>query len=329
MFLKGLPRYAQIIACVLLILLAAYAGHVWGVHRRGSDSNLAATDGGKAFAAVQQALSTAGNTAVRQYGDYKADTTIWYAENTPAGKSVAVSGYAFKLNTAAEPQLRVESQVYYESVLNDTGQQETQPLASVSQTVVGALLAQGYQEQSVTKSDDQLQNDPTGPSTPHATVQNMKLVKGNVICSLSQVDADYYVDVSCSSSDIDHYLAAQMQPFVNIEAKAKKLSVSSITAGPMTIRGAQPGRQSDSAVGPSETAGYNLAEVLLVHGNDRRVALYYSHNGQWHFITEATDEYGFSCNDVFADPDARRAMFDQVCYDSQIGQHRVDSSRHY
>ena len=256
-----LPKAVRITICLLLVLLAAIAGYGWGHRPSDRNNNLANTDGGKAFASTEQVLKEVGQAAITQYSHYKADTGIWFAENTPAGKAIHVQGFGFKLDTAAEPQLQIDSSVYYENILNNTGATETELLPAVTKVVIGLFMAHGFREQTRSVANDSLQSTPTGPRTPNGTsVQSMKLAKGDIVCTLQESDGEFSDKVSCTSPAIDTYLAAQTAPFVNLEAQAKHISVQSITAGPLVIRGSQPGKQGDGAINASETAGDNLAE---------------------------------------------------------------------
>lgn len=79
----------------------------------------------------------------------------------------------------------------------------------------------------------------------------------------------------------------------------------------------------------SETPGYDLAELLIQQNSQKpELALYYANNGSWHYVTRHSDEWGFSCDAMKADPEARKALYDQICYQyPNTGQVRLDSSR--
>jgi hypothetical protein len=63
-------------------------------------------------------------------------------------------------------------------------------------------------------------------------------------------------------------------------------------------------------------------------GGQKELALYYAKNNVWHYVTQHGDEWGFSCADIKANPDARKAFYDQICYEynPDLGQIRLDSS---
>ena len=132
----------------------------------------------------------------------------------------------------------------------------------------------------------------------------------------------------CDSPNIQKYLAGRMAPFAKAYAKGTQTWIKDITAGPLVIKSEKT--TNNQPITASETSGYDIAEMIVQMGDKRRVALFYANynkSSDWHYVTEANDEFGFSCKDIMKNQDARKAMYDQICYDDTSGQIRVNSNR--
>jgi len=78
-------------------------------------------------------------------------------------------------------------------------------------------------------------------------------------------------------------------------------------------------------IGSSHAAGYDIAEAVVMYGSEKKLALFYNKlNGPWQYVTEATDEFGFKCQDFKATEEVRKVMNDQVCL-SDEGPVRLDT----
>lgn len=130
------------------------------------------------------------------------------------------------------------------------------------------------------------------------------------------------LDVSCFGKDVLAISAAEMKPFVNEYLKANSsLKASDLSVGPLTIKS----KNGSGVIGSSHEAGYDIAEMVVSTKTSKKIALYYSKYGVWHYITQANDEFGFECGAMKSDPDARKAMYDQVCL-SENGQVKLDTN---
>jgi hypothetical protein len=138
------------------------------------------------------------------------------------------------------------------------------------------------------------------------------------------------LEVSCFGQDVLSSAAAAMQPLVNEYLRAHPaLQASDLTAGPLTIKSLNGA----GVIGSSRTAGYDIAELVVTTKAKKQIALFYAKdasmtNGQnsgWKYVTEADDEFGFKCADMRADPDARKALYDQVCLGDK-GQVKLDTN---
>lgn len=234
--------------------------------------------------------------------DYKVTTRGWYAEYGPSREPASVPGYDFQISTAGDPVLIADAARRAADGGLETGK-PTKPLTTVVDALGAALHGRGF------KSSDTLHYR-----------------KDDQVCIIN-LEATYTLSMICNSPEVHKYFAAQLDPFVKSYAANKKVATTNIEFGPLKIN--SQNRGGNPAVGASETAGYDLAELVVQQGGKKTVALYYQKDKTWHFITEAHDEFGFSCEDIMQNPDARKAMHDQVCYEyrGDVGQIRVDSDR--
>lgn len=137
------------------------------------------------------------------------------------------------------------------------------------------------------------------------------------------------LEVRCFGQGVAQDAAAQMKPFTEEYIRAHAtLRASGLTVGPLTIKS----KNGAGVIGSSHAAGYDIAEMVVSTKSKKTLALYYAKNADirtgsnsgWHYVTEATDEFGFSCDAMKADQDARKALYDQVCL-SNAGQVRLDT----
>lgn len=115
----------------------------------------------------------------------------------------------------------------------------------------------------------------------------------------------------------------QAVPFVTAYNKAnpKQPISQSVVIGPIDIKSQSGG----GVINPSKSAGYDIAEAVVTFGTTKMLVLFYNKdNGPWQYITQAGDEYGFSCQAYTANPSVRAAMYNQICL-GPTGQVRLDS----
>ncbi|HSW79626.1 MAG TPA: hypothetical protein VLG47_02510 [Candidatus Saccharimonadales bacterium] len=177
------------------------------------------------------------------------------------------------------------------------------------------------------------------------TKDGLKFTKGGTTCeilndpeslfpNIINTDAEQnsnLMQVSCFGPDVLRSAAAQMNPFVEeyIMNANPSVPANDISAGPLTIKS----QNGSGVIGSSRTAGYDIAEMVVTTKTKKQIALYYAKNadigtgknGGWHYVTQANDEFGFKCGDMKANPDSRKAFYDQVCLSAQ-GQVRLDTN---
>ncbi len=146
-------------------------------------------------------------------------------------------------------------------------------------------------------------------------------------CTTKTDTALYQLHIICRSAALDKAQANKAKPFVTAFLKNKpNLTDADITVGPIQIKSRN---QKDSPITGSKTANYDLAEAYIQTAgtNKFKTALFYNKSGaDWVYVTSANDEFGFSCEDITKDPDARKAMYDQICYQANTGQVRLDTT---
>jgi hypothetical protein len=230
--------------------------------------------------------------------DYKVAVEPWYAENTFNSREIHVNDYAYKLSSAALHTVRIQTLYPH----NGEGSNFTPSVDTyvVHDRVADVLKKYGYEE---------------GGSVESGLKMTAKTVftGGDVMCTLTEDRSNYDVVLVCDSPELRGQLAAQGGLFIpQYLAKHPNLSESDLTYGPAIIKSRHPA----GVLHPSKTAGYDIAEVLIQEPHGTRLVLYYKkQNGPWTYITDTTDEFGFTCGDMRADPDARKAMYAQVCYE--------------
>lgn len=153
------------------------------------------------------------------------------------------------------------------------------------------------------------------------TSDNKTYQRGNDKCTVLN-DSSNLLDVRCFGKEVLSDSAAQMKPFVDEYLKANTgFKASDLAVGPLTIKS----KNGSGVIGSSHEAGYDIAELVVSTNKSKKIALYYAKDNVWHYITQANDEFGFECGPIKADPDARKAMYDQVCL-SENGQVRLDTN---
>jgi hypothetical protein len=177
----------------------------------------------------------------------------------------------------------------------------------------------------------------------YMTTDNKTYRKGDATCTVLNIlagIAQYQNDpnvpatllqVTCFDATTLKNAAENMKPFVMTYLQAHpSLKAGDIISGPLDIKSIAG---NDSVIAPSATSGYDIAEMLVTNANKKTIALYYAKFAQkgvydasgWRYVTEANDEFGFQCGAMTADPDARKALYNQVCLSAE-GQVRLDTN---
>jgi hypothetical protein len=231
--------------------------------------------------------------------DYKVDVEPWYAQDTRGTRGMYVSGYTFQLSTAALHTVRIQPRLprdseggsnFTPSVATDTVHDRVATIMRQNGFAVGGRIGNGLG---------------TGSKTLYT--------RGSEICTLTENRVTYDLALVCDSPALRNQLAAQATLFIpQYLSKHPDVQASDITFGPVIIKS----RHAAGVLHPSKTAGYDIAEALITEPRGTRLVLYYQkQNGPWVYITDTTDEFGFTCSDIRADPDARKAMYAEVCYE--------------
>lgn len=167
-------------------------------------------------------------------------------------------------------------------------------------------------------------------------------IKGDTTCYVQNDPAELagndfnepsnVVGIACADPQTLKETAEKYKPFVEALIKENTaVTASDLSVGPLTIKS----EDSSGVIGASKTEGYDLAELVVSEkGYDeptflsKTIAIFYAKNGQWQFITQADDEFGFHCDAFRADEDARKAFYDQICYEytGNKGQIRLDTN---
>lgn len=177
-----------------------------------------------------------------------------------------------------------------------------------------------------------------------STSDNKSYIKGDNTCNVlndptalfpnqdSNMQTDQktnLLEVTCFGKEVLRDNASQMKPFVDEYLKANSdLKASDLTVGPLTIKS----KYGAGVIGSSKTAGYDIAEMVVSTKTKKQIALYYAKNAEistdsnygWRYVTQANDEFGFKCDDMKDNPDARKAFYDQVCL-SENDQVKLDT----
>jgi hypothetical protein len=308
---------------IVLLLVAIFSGHIWGNSRNPDVPDATVYNN------TETMLRAISKDVLAQIDKYTANTQVFYGENSAQGSGETIDGYDFKIDSRSAPTLNIWTTVSSETIPDDSyyPKQHGSDLYKITlQKLIGQY---GFQESK--DSIEEKANKPQSyttlqPNMPDDIPDDITVAKSDVSCELT---ADSYsLSVTCTSPTIKKYLAQRMKPFVDQYTIGTKTWVKDVTAGPLVIKSEKT--TSNQPIMGSETSGYDIAEMVIQMGTKRRVALFYANynkNSQWHYVTEAPDEFGFPCTDIMKDPEARRALYDQICYDNTKGQVRVDSGR--
>jgi len=273
-------------------------------------------------------LQKIGNETVGRVAYYKSDVQTWYAESSNKGIPQSVKGFDFRISSGAAPTLNISTTIYFEYLWDGTKVPDANG-GDLYKIVLQKLFKEyGFRETetSIGQKTNQPRSYTTTQDAPNHLPDDITVARGDVSCTLKA--GTYSLDVTCDSPDIQKYLAGRMQPFAQSYSKGNQTWIKDIVAGPLVIKSEK--NTNNQPITGSETSGYDIAEMVVQMGDKRRVALFYANynkSSQWHYVTEATDEFGFPCTDIMKNTEARKALYDQICYDNNQGQIRVDSDR--
>lgn len=129
--------------------------------------------------------------------------------------------------------------------------------------------------------------------------------------------------LSCYNPEILAALAAESELFVDAYlATHRDARASDLVFGPVVIK-SQDGR---GVISSTHAAGYDIAEAVVETQGSKKIALYYQDTeGLWHFVTEANDEFGFTCEAMKVNDEVRKVFYDQVCL-TDNGQVKLDTN---
>jgi|GEM_PF-2899568 len=280
----------------------------------------------KNIAELKQIITTAKNAVDARYTkdtDHKTDTRTWFAEQSEAGQDLKPAGQTFVISSSSMPTLSVEPAKIMTNAAVFSSFKPDHNGPEIYNTVLDTL----HEKYDFTEAapDDVLRDHQAAELGQGYKVTDYRLISGDKTCRVSV--GDYTLTMTCISQPAADELGAQYAPLVKLYADAMRIDSSALKVGPLVIRSQDKG--GNGAITFSKTAGYDIAEMVVRNGKKRSDALFYAKGDTWHYVTEANDEYGFSCEPIMRDPEARKAFYDQVCYDykNDAGQIRVDSSR--
>lgn len=218
----------------------------------------------------------------KKFSDYEVRRTGWTGQRT-AGSPVKVPGYAFTISSEAIPGLWI-----HPKRVNDELKETSQSVDDVWGLVHQKLVVAGFRESS-----------------------SESYIRDKETCTIKHELGTKLLELRCTSPKFERALAEQAKPFVGAYLASHRTTESDdLVFGPLVIRSQNP----NGPITASKMAGYDLAEAVIGHSGASTIALYYSYQGVWHYVTEATDEFGFSCSAIMKNPDARKAYRHQWCY---------------
>lgn len=219
----------------------------------------------------------------QKFPEYEVRRTGWTGQRLQ-GAPLDVPGYEFDISDQAMPGVWI-----HPKRVNDELLVPTQPIDDVLGFVHQRFVGASFRGIS---SDSYALNGET--------------------CAITQEPGTVLLTVRCEGETLTKALAEQAKPFVDLYLAAHSdLDASDVIYGAMVVRSQNP----HGPIGASKTAGYDIAEAVIERNGSLVIALFYSYEGKWHYVTQAQDEFGFSCSDIMRDPHARKAFRHQWCYE--------------
>jgi hypothetical protein len=238
-------------------------------------------------------------------GDYKSDIQPWLAENI-SDQKVSVDGYDYRISSSALPFMQIQPVTPQYATF--AGSAPVTSISTVRGHISSVLLGKGFSASKTTE-------------TMNAMSATTQYARGDETCTLDEAGSTYILTLSCNSPEFPKQVAAEGKPFVKeYLTHHTNLRGADLTFGPLTIKSQHP----SGVIKPSKNAGYDIAEAMINEPRGLRIALYYQkQGGPWHYVTDTTDEFGFNCQDMRSNPDARKALYAQVCYERPDGGPRL------
>ena len=261
------------------------------------------------FSTIDGVFSAIDSRVKRTYSNiYTTYGTEWNAQ-MGAGLPAAVEGYDFKLDSRSASAMNfntgAERTDTYKRLLVLKHTPVVADDLSDAKDIVDSVMKQaGY--------------------TKTRGSANVFYDKDDTTCVLLET-TDGVFTLSCSTPESLRSLVQLAEPFVSAyHAAHPDIVLSDITFGPYTVK--DPASPQSGVYTASKTEGYKIAEAVVTVSDTQVLALFYQKDGEetWNFVSKASDEFGFRCGDFEADPDARKAFYDQVCL-SETGHVRLDT----
>ncbi len=211
------------------------------------------------------------------------------------GLPADVESYNYKINSQAAPTISV-------GFGSERGRGKSTTNLSDAQVLIDSVMSRaGY--------------------TRTQGTANLFYDKDSSTCTIT--DTGDVLTLSCSTSEILSNIAADAKPFVDAYLAAKPDAADNLAIGPIVIKNSD---HENHVITASKRSGYKIAEALIVTNGTKYLALFYQKDGgNWAFVSQAADEYGFNCGDFTVNPDARAAFYDQICLGPE-GQVRLDTN---
>jgi Tfp pilus assembly protein PilE len=249
-----------------------------------------------------------------QYAFAASDTDAWIAE-MGSGASLQSVDYGYSVSTQNFPS------AYF--LASETVQKNPSPeefTQKVTAIIENSLVSSGYTKTTGAFTIPSLYQDYDKTTyTPSFAAYNLH----DITCLEIYFTNQAYASISCFTSlDIAQSFAAG-KPYVDAYVSANSSAQpNSITFGPATVKS----KTKSGVISPTAEPGFDLSEAVVTVGGTKKIALYYNEqNGPWKYITQANDEFGFTCGSYVATPVIRKVMYNQICLGSE-GQVRLDTN---
>ena len=205
-------------------------------------------------------------------------------------------------------------------------------LAPQNATTITFIQISGFQNKD-TKKFDSAWGQAGGMSSPLAKKVDRTFTRNKFTATKEGNDTAYTRDadrclfsgdqITCYGPETLKNIAEESKPFANAYLSAHPhIAVQNMVFGPVTVKS----QDGTGVISSSHEAGYDIAEATVAIDGKQSIALFYkTTSSDWRYLTEADDEYGFKCGPMQADPEARKAFYDQVCL-SGTGQVKLDTS---
>lgn len=237
-----------------------------------------------------------------EYSNLTANQTTWPAQ-MGSQQPLAAPGYSFNVSSQSMPSLYITmgAAVQYSSKVHARS-------IKAAHDVVSAQMRLAH-----------YQIDPTHSSLPEITYHYK-----TTDCLELLSDAEATLTLSCYDAVQIPSVAQQLQPFVGAynSTHPERLIRQNDIVGPVVIKS----QHGTGVIEASHTPGYDIAEMVVTQNSHKKLLVFYNqNNGQWQYVTQANDEYGFACKDYQQTTAMREAFYNQICLGDH-GQIRLDSS---